>query len=189
MRPWTFIKSAPSVNLLPDDVGQEVAIFGRSNVGKSSLINALANQKRLAYTSSKPGCTIYLNCYQVHDDLRVVDFPGYGYAKRSKSDVNLWHENVEDYLHKRSSLVSIWLILDARRDVRQDDMLLIEALTNLEVPVLVIFNKVDQLKQKERHQAKKKHEAALSCYKQLSFIYVSVFKHMGLEDLKARLKD
>lgn len=188
MRPWTFIKSSPSVALLPEDIGQEIAIFGRSNVGKSSLINVLANQKKLAYTSSKPGCTIYLNCYQVHDELRVVDFPGYGYAKRSKSDVNLWHENVEEYLHERNALKSIWLILDARREVRQDDMLLIEALTNLEVPVLIVFNKVDQLKQKERHQAEKKHQAALSCYKHLTIKYVSVFKGTGIEDLRLYLE-
>lgn len=187
MHLWTFIKSSPSVALLPDDSGREIAVFGRSNVGKSSLINALAGQKRLAFTSSKPGCTIYLNCYQVNDGLRVVDFPGYGYAKRSKSDINLWQANVDEYLSKRRSLEAVWLILDARRDLRQDDMLLIESLSSLEVPVLVIFNKLDQLNQKTRHQAQKSHQAALSCYKHLTYVYVSAFKGTGLADLRARL--
>lgn len=187
MRLWTFIKSSPSVELLPEDTGSEMAIFGRSNVGKSSLINALAGQKRLAYTSSKPGCTIYLNCYQVNETLRMIDFPGYGYAKRSKSDINLWQANVDQYLSERRSLEAIWLVLDARRDLRQDDMLLIEALSQLEIPVLVIFNKLDQLNQKTLHQAKKNHQAALSCYKHLTYVYVSAFKGTGLDDLRSRL--
>jgi GTP-binding protein len=124
----------------------EVAIAGRSNVGKSSLINKLLNRKKLARTSSKPGRTRTINFYNIEDEMIFVDVPGYGYAKVSKDELEKWGEMMEHYFATREELVTTILIVDFRHKPTAQDVQMYEYLKYLNLPVLVIATKADKVK-------------------------------------------
>lgn len=130
----------PNLNL------PEVAIAGRSNVGKSSMINSLLNRKKLARTSSKPGRTRTINFYNIEDELMFVDVPGYGYAKVSKSELEKWGNMMEHYFSTRENLALTILIVDFRHKPTQQDIQMYEYLKYLELPVLVVATKADKVK-------------------------------------------
>ena len=130
---------------IPEESLPEIAFAGRSNVGKSSLLNRLLNRKRLAKTSHTPGKTRTLNYYQVNGDLYLVDLPGYGYARRSYSERQKWAKLVNAYIEDRSPLRGIVQLVDARHDPTDDDLELIEWLLQSRKPFLVVATKTDLL--------------------------------------------
>ncbi|EOS58582.1 ribosome biogenesis GTP-binding protein YihA/YsxC [Paenibacillus barengoltzii] len=140
-----FIISAVGPNQYPEDALPEIALAGRSNVGKSSLINRMINRKNLARTSSTPGKTQHLNYYRVNDQLYFVDVPGYGYAKVSKSQREVWGKMIEKYLQEREMLKLVLQIIDLRHPPTKDDELMYDWLKAYELPVCVVATKADKV--------------------------------------------
>jgi GTP-binding protein len=153
--PGRFIISAAKPDQFPPEGGPEIAFFGRSNVGKSSLINALAGASGLAYTSSRPGCTQAVNFFEVDGGYRFVDLPGYGFAKVPQPVSREWKKLIESYLLRRRALQLSVIVLDARRGWMEQDLELKEWLEVHGRPYQVVATKIDKLKtQKERHQSR-----------------------------------
>jgi len=141
----TFIKGAYTLQQLPDDTGVEVAFAGRSNVGKSSTLNTLAGVKSLARTSKTPGRTQEINFFDLGNDRRLVDLPGYGYAKVSEARQRHWAETLGEYLLSRKSLVGLILLMDIRHPLKEFDRNMVHWCTHAGLPVYVILNKCDKL--------------------------------------------
>ena len=141
----TFIKGAYTLQQLPDDTGIEVAFAGRSNVGKSSVLNTLAGVKSLARTSKTPGRTQEINFFDLGNDRRLVDLPGYGYAKVSEAKQRHWAETLGEYLLSRKSLAGLILLMDIRHPLKEYDRNMVHWCTAAELPVYVILNKSDKL--------------------------------------------
>lgn len=144
-----FVISAVSPLQYPEDHKPEIALAGRSNVGKSSLTNMLINRKGLAKTSSTPGKTQTINFYDIDDKFRFVDLPGYGYAKVSKSHKATWGKIIETYLNKRENLLEVCLLVDMRHKPSADDVLMYEWIKSCGFMGVVIGTKLDKLKKSE----------------------------------------
>ena len=127
----------------------EFAFAGRSNVGKSSLINKLLNRKSFARVSSTPGKTITINFYNVDDTVHLVDLPGYGYAKRSKSEVEKWGKMIENYLCERDQLVQTILLVDSRHKPTDDDITMCNWIRHFHERVIVVATKIDKLRKRD----------------------------------------
>ena len=140
-----FVKSVASPAGLPDDGLPEIAFAGRSNVGKSSLLNRLLNRKQLAKTSRTPGKTTNLNYFRINNALYFVDLPGYGYARRSHQERERWGNLIEAYLKDRDSLKGIVQLLDVRHDPSAQDLELLRWLLHVRKPFLVAGTKADKL--------------------------------------------
>lgn len=164
-----FFAAAKAAAELPPPMLAEVAFVGRSNVGKSSLLNKLMNRKNLARTSSTPGCTRQINFFNVRTaqgmNLSLVDLPGYGYAKRSKEERKLWAELIDRYLLERPTLRAVALLVDVRRGLEEDDLGVLEMLETGSVPnratlvPFVVATKLDKLRSGERASAVAKIKA------------------------------
>ena len=148
-----FVLSASGPEQFPREEYPEIAFLGRSNVGKSSLINALIGEKGLAFTSNKPGCTQAINFYRVGGSYYFVDLPGYGYARVSKDQTLQWKKLIESYLLERKVLELSVLVLDSRRGWMERDLDLKRWLEAHCKPYLVVATKVDKLNQSERHRS------------------------------------
>lgn len=161
-RQANYMLSAHNVSHFPEDTGYEVAFVGRSNVGKSSVINTIADQKNLARTSKTPGRTQQINFFHVNEGVRLVDLPGYGFAKVSLSMKQQWSEMINRYLTGRTSLAGLIMIIDIRRDICREDTQMLEWCRSTDVPVHVLINKADKLAYGKRKQAllKFQHELA-----------------------------
>ena len=129
----------------PDDNKPEIAFVGKSNVGKSTLINAILNRKSLARTSSQPGKTRTINFYNVNDSIYIVDLPGYGYAKASKTDIQKWGVMIEKYLQKRKSLLGIILLIDIRHEPGKNDIMMYDWLKHYGYNIIIAATKSDKL--------------------------------------------
>ncbi|MBN1831522.1 MAG: YihA family ribosome biogenesis GTP-binding protein [Deltaproteobacteria bacterium] len=140
-----FLKSAFREKDYPPPDKPEIAFAGKSNVGKSSLINVLVNRKGIARTSSKPGRTQAINFFGVEDRLLFVDLPGYGYARVSREIKNSWKGMRDDYLRKRRNLKAVVMILDLRRDLSDGDMDLLRCLDHYGITALIVLTKTDKL--------------------------------------------
>lgn len=129
----------------------EFAFVGRSNVGKSSMINKLLNRKALARVSSTPGKTITINFYNIDDTIYLVDLPGYGYAKRAKTDVESWGNMIDDYLYRRAQLRKVMLLVDSRHEPTEDDKMMLDWIRAAQPDegVIVIATKTDKLSKRE----------------------------------------
>jgi GTP-binding protein len=145
-----FVKSAEKIIDCPKPDKPEYAFIGRSNVGKSSLINMLVNKPNLARVSSSPGKTITINHYIINDTWFLVDLPGYGYARRSKTMREEWEHSLEDYLKNRENLLCLFVLIDSRIDPQDSDLEFLNFLGNLEVPFAITFTKIDKLNQSMR---------------------------------------
>ena len=158
-----IVLSAVSKAQYPQDDMPEIALAGRSNVGKSSFINTLLGRKNLARTSSKPGKTQQLNFYNIDDKLRFVDVPGYGYAKVSKTERAKWGKMIEEYLTSRDNRRAVVSLVDLRHDPSADDVQMYEFLKYYEIPVIVVATKADKIPRGKWN----KHESAIK--KKLQF--------------------
>lgn len=142
-----FLTSAPGIQECPPERGAEVAFAGRSNAGKSSAINKLTQNSKLARTSKTPGRTQLINFFKLNNspDLRIVDLPGYGFAKVSQSVKNEWQENLSQYLHERKCLEGLVLLMDIRQPMQDSDTMLIDWAVQSEMPVHLLLTKSDKL--------------------------------------------
>lgn len=140
-----FVKSAVEPSQYPEYEFPEIAFAGRSNVGKSSLINTLIQRKNMVKTSSKPGCTQLINYFLINEVLSFVDLPGYGYAKVSKTIRAQWQPMVNLYLSNRKSLLGLVLLIDIRRDPGKEELEMVDWLESHKMPYLVILTKADKL--------------------------------------------
>lgn len=140
-----FVISAPTVDKCPKDTKPEYAFIGRSNVGKSSLINMLCNHKGLAKTSSTPGKTLLINHFIVNNEWYLVDLPGYGFAKRSKSVQDQLQRMISSYLLQREQLVNVFVLIDIRHDPQKIDREFIDWLGLSSIPFSIVFTKADKL--------------------------------------------
>ncbi|MEW5796426.1 MAG: ribosome biogenesis GTP-binding protein YihA/YsxC [Candidatus Zixiibacteriota bacterium] len=141
----TFVGSYFALDQLPRDGLPQVAVAGRSNVGKSSLLNQILGQRKLAKVSSTPGRTRSLNFFKVDNRFYLVDLPGYGYAKVSRTLREQWGALIEEYLTSADDLIGMVLLLDARRDPNEQDMQLVERLSERQLPVMIAVTKSDKL--------------------------------------------
>jgi GTP-binding protein len=146
----TFTISAPDIRKLPKDSGVEVAFAGRSNAGKSSALNTLTKQKSLARTSKTPGRTQLINVFEIAPDKRLVDLPGYGFAKVPLEMKKKWQKALGEYLEKRESLKGLVVLMDIRHPLKDLDLDLIEWAVDSELPVLALLTKADKLSQGKR---------------------------------------
>jgi GTP-binding protein len=184
--PCVFVKGVVNVAGLPDEAIPEVAFAGRSNVGKSSLLNAMIAQGQLARTSNTPGRTRELNYFRMGDALHIVDMPGYGYARASKSLVKGWQRLVVDYLSGRTQLARVFLLIDSRHGVKENDRDTMKLMDKSAVSYQIVLTKMDKLKPQEREEVRAatiteiaKHAAA---YPEL--IATSAEKKTGMDDLR-----
>lgn len=144
-----FQKSISRINDCPKAPFPEIAFIGRSNVGKSSLINMLCGRNELARTSANPGKTVTLNYYLINNRWHLVDLPGYGYAKRSKTLRSSWEKTLVQYLKTREQLACLCVLIDSRIPPQSNDLAFIEELGELQVPFILVFTKTDKVKASE----------------------------------------
>jgi GTP-binding protein len=142
-----FLISAPSLQQCPPDQGIEIAFAGRSNAGKSSALNSITRNQKLARTSKTPGCTQLINFFQLQNspDFRLVDLPGYGYAKVSQSMKKKWQEHLSQYLHERQCLKGLILLMDIRHSMQELDTMMINWAVESEMPLHALLTKSDKL--------------------------------------------
>ncbi|MBI0110137.1 ribosome biogenesis GTP-binding protein YihA/YsxC [Lactobacillus sp. W8093] len=148
----SYAISAVREEQYPTDNLPEIALSGRSNVGKSSLINTLLGRKNLARTSGQPGKTQTLNFYLVNDDFYLVDVPGYGYARVSQKKRQQFGEMIQDYLETRANLQGLIILIDGRHDPTKDDIAMYNYALYLNLPILVVYTKIDKIKKNQRNQ-------------------------------------
>src|SRR5690242_20593720 len=141
----SYLISSPSVDKCPSPDRPEYAFIGRSNVGKSSVINLLTNKKELAKVSSSPGKTQLINHFSIQSSDKtewyLVDLPGYGYAKRSQSQRKSWQKMIEDYINKRENLVNLFVLIDSRHEAQKIDLQFINQLGTWQIPFALVFTK------------------------------------------------
>lgn len=140
-----FVISNTSVKKCPAEMLHEYAFIGRSNVGKSSLINMLTNKKSLAQTSSKPGKTLLINHFLINDSWHIVDLPGYGYAQRSKDSRQAIERIIQEYILNRQQMTNLFVLIDVRHKPQKIDLEFMEWLGENEVPFSIVFTKLDKL--------------------------------------------
>ncbi len=141
-----YIISSPSFDQCPTPDKPEFAFIGRSNVGKSSLINMLTNQNNLAKTSAQPGKTQLINHFIINNNWYIVDLPGYGYAKISQSTRRRWEQMIENYLRKRENLITVFILIDARHQPQKIDIEFVNQLGLWQIPFVIAFTKADKEK-------------------------------------------
>lgn len=173
---------------IPKSEKVEIAFSGRSNVGKSSLINKILNRKSLARVSSMPGKTVTINFYSV-DGLYFADLPGYGYAKVSKSEKQRWAGLVEGYLADDRNLQLVFQLVDFRHPPTADDLMMIDFLIDNEIPFVIVLTKADKLSKNER---KKRREALLTelpCAEDIHIIEFSAMNGEGVEEIRTIIEE
>ena len=188
-KPCNFLISVANLVQLPETDFDEVAFAGRSNVGKSSLINALFNQSKLAKTSSTPGRTQQLNFFNFDNKLYLVDLPGYGYAKAPEKLVKQWQVVLKTYLRGRPTLRRVFLLIDSRHGLKKEDREIMKLLDESAVTYQIILTKIDKISEKALSSVKqaimedlKKHAAAMQ-----EPLATSSEKKVGLDNLKAEI--
>ena len=180
-----FVSSYADVNKCPKDGRPEFAFIGRSNVGKSSLINMLVNSRHLAKTSGTPGKTQTINHFIINDSWYLVDLPGYGYAHASKSARAGFGRIIEDYVSKREGLSCLFILIDSRLEPQAIDLDFIQWAGSREIPIALVFTKIDKLKRNELQKNMKQYEnTLLTRWEELpTIILTSATSRAGREEL------
>ncbi len=178
-----YESSAALLDQLPSPEVPEVAFSGRSNVGKSSLINRLLNRKGLARTSATPGKTATINFYRL-DNARLVDLPGYGYAKVSREEKRRWGGLIEGYLQADRDLRLVLQLVDMRHPPTADDRMMIDFLTEAEIPFVLVLTKSDKLNKSQRRDRLAALEEELADYSGLTIVPFSAENGENAEDLR-----
>ena len=185
-----FILSAPDITHLPIDTGVEIAFAGRSNAGKSSALNTLTNQKALARTSKTPGRTQLINLFEVEENCRLVDLPGYGYAQVPEAIKRKWQKSLSEYLQKRESLKGLVVLMDIRHPLKDLDQQMIEWAVSVNIPVMLLLTKADKLASgAQKKQVNMVKEAILPFQGDITVAPFSSPKRVGLEALKQKLDE
>ncbi|MCR5505658.1 MAG: ribosome biogenesis GTP-binding protein YihA/YsxC [Bacilli bacterium] len=182
----TFIKSLTDVKEKPSGNLPEVLIVGKSNVGKSSLINALTGRNRLAFTSSKPGHTKLLNYYLIDNRFYLVDAPGYGFAKGGVDLDRLFGEMMENYFVDNNELKLVLLLIDSRREFNQNDIEILEYVKENHIPYMIVITKTDKVNQSEKAKLQK-HLTELAIEKELVYL-TSALETRSLDKLKSAIE-
>lgn len=186
-----FTQSAPSIRECPPETGFEVAFAGRSNAGKSSAINALTNNSKLARTSKTPGRTQLINFFNLSDNQRLVDLPGYGYAKVSRDMKERWQRNLSEYLQNRQCLKGLVLLMDIRHPLQEFDTTMINWAVKARMPTHILLTKADKLSRGPANLTRLdvlKYIKEQGVEEMVSVQCFSALKHAGLDDLKAKLQ-
>ena len=188
-KPCNFVLGVANLEQLPLSNMPEIAFAGRSNVGKSSLINALFGQKKLAKTSNTPGRTQQLNYFNLNDQIHIVDLPGYGFAKAPEKTVKQWQKVIFKYLQGRINLKRVFLLVDSRHGIKKVDEEVMELLDKAAVTYQIILTKTDKISKKELEivekkimEEVKKHGAAF-----VRIISTSSEKSLNLDEVKAEI--
>ena len=185
-----FSISAPDISHLGPDEGIEIAFAGRSNAGKSSALNKLTRQKGLARTSKTPGRTQLINVFQLDENRRLIDLPGYGYAKVPIAIKKKWQESLGEYLQKRESIKGLVVLMDIRHPFKDLDQDLIHWAVAADLPVLALLTKADKFKAgKRKNQLMMAQEAALAFCGDVTVDIFSSLSGIGLENLQLKLDD
>ncbi|MDA0793119.1 MAG: ribosome biogenesis GTP-binding protein YihA/YsxC [Bacteroidetes bacterium] len=181
----SFVISNTEVSKCPQSRLPEYAFIGRSNVGKSSLINALCNKKSLAKTSSRPGKTQLINHFLINENWHLVDLPGFGYARVSKTQKNVFQKFVANYFKERTQLISAFLLIDIRHEPQPIDLRFMEWLGENQIPFSIVFTKADKLKPKAlERQVNEYSEKLLESWEALPPLFVtSSTNRSGVEEL------
>ena len=186
-----FTLSAPKVSMCPQDTKPEYAFIGRSNVGKSSLINMLTNHKKLAKTSQTPGKTLLINHFIINKEWYLVDLPGYGFAKRSKKEVERLDQMIRGYILQREQLVNVFVLVDIRLEPQKIDLDFIEWLGVSSIPFAIIFTKADKLTPNKARQAMEAYKKKLmETWEELPPIFLtSAEKREGRDEVLQYIDD
>ncbi|HIF47182.1 ribosome biogenesis GTP-binding protein YihA/YsxC [Candidatus Thioglobus sp.] len=182
-----FLLSCPSLKGAPADEGYEVIFAGRSNAGKSSSINTLTMQNKLAKVSRTPGRTQHLVFFELDEDRRLVDLPGYGYAKVPNHIKNQWHKDMGEYFEKRDCLRGAVLVMDVRHPLKPYDKMMLEWCVSINLPTQIILTKSDKLKKGAAANTYQQIKKEVKDYPYIDVQLFSSLKRQGLEELWSRL--
>lgn len=183
-----FLISAPSIRQCPEDNGAEVAFAGRSNAGKSSALNTLAQQNKLARTSKTPGRTQLINFFEIEEGLRLVDLPGYGFAKVPERMKREWQQNMSEYLEQRKSLKAMVLVMDIRHPLSEFDLMMCQWALDCDMPTHILLTKADKMKKGPANSTKLKVKKELKEMGDLLTVQTfSALKRDGVDQLRSRL--
>lgn len=177
----SLLLSAANKSHYPEDDIPEIALAGRSNVGKSSFINTLLGRKNLARTSGKPGKTQLLNFFNIDDKIRFVDVPGYGYAKVSKVERARWGKMIEEYLTSRDNLRAVVSLVDLRHEPSTEDVQMYEFLKYYEIPVIVVATKADKIPRGKWNKHESMIKKKLNFEQEDAFIMFSSVDRIGID--------
>lgn len=183
-----FYASYGQFKQIPPCEKTEIAFSGRSNVGKSSLINKIFNRKNLARVSSVPGKTATINFYSI-DECFMADLPGYGYAKVSKGEKLRWSELIEGYLTSERDIALVVQLIDMRHPPSKDDLHMIDFLIECEQPFIIVFTKADKLSKRQREERRLGFAEEIPYFEQITSIEFSAVTGEGVDDIKAVLEE
>lgn len=184
----SYLISAPNVNHCPEDSGFEVAFAGRSNAGKSSALNVITSQRGLAKTSKTPGRTQLINFFECDDERKLVDLPGYGYAKVNVNTKRAWEQSLSEYIETRHALKGLILLVDSRMPPTEIDLTMLDWTLSLELPVHVLLTKSDKLKKGPAQNSLLKFNQLLKeHYPHATAQLFSSLKRQGLEQVWSKL--
>lgn len=189
--PIAFERGVADLKDLPEAAAPEVAFAGRSNVGKSSLINAVAGRKALARSSGEPGRTRELNFFDVGGRVRIVDLPGYGYAKAAKADIARWTGLMRDYLRGRPGLARVFLLIDSRHGLKDTDAQVMSALDKAAVVYQIVLTKADKIKPTDQARVAAATAAAIAKRPAAhpAVLLVSAHTELAIPELRAEIAD
>lgn len=185
----TFLDSVYDWHKLPEDIGMEVAIIGRSNAGKSSTLNALTQQKQLARVSKTPGRTQCINLFELDEQHRLADLPGYGFAKVPAPVQKRWTQLIERYLAERKSLKGLIVVMDIRHPLKTYDVEMIEWAVESNLPVHLLLNKADKLKYGATQKTLQQVSSKIKSYPNVSIQTISALRKTDIETLKQKILD
>lgn len=183
-----FFTSYGSFKQIPKSTKTEIAFAGRSNVGKSSLINKIFNRKSLARVSAVPGKTATINFYSL-ENVHFVDLPGYGYAKVAKSEKERWGELIEGYLADDRELALVFQLVDFRHPPTKDDIMMINYLIDSELPFVVVLTKADKLSKRQRSERREALMTELPCAEDITVVEFSAQTGEGVEEIRGIIKE